>query len=372
MKELFNLKSINFRKTGVLSAIFLFGMTLFLNNSFPASASAQSVLSIAKGGTNANSAQSAQINLGRTDTISSSSTDNQFPSSKAVYDYINLQFPEFIALGTNGDYIYSHDGLVWSKPKKISNAESINWQNSIYGGGQFIAVGDSGKVSTSKDGTKWTNAVSVPSAESTNFRSITFGNNYFLATTQSGIIVKCLITNDCSVNSNWSTTFSGYTYGAQSIAFGNGRFWGSHEANFLSTNNGESWSNYAWPDGTGWSTTIFYGLGFFWAGGDNNVAKCPEGSTTWVNTGEKFYPISGTTDGKQTIVMTSGFSNISYSKDSGNSFTHINISSPIRQVVYKDGNFWGIATDEISYSPDGITWQSVALPSGSWKTLAVK
>jgi hypothetical protein len=123
MKELFNLKSINFRKTGVLSAIFLFGMTLFLNNSFPASASVQSVLSIAKGGTNANTAERAREKLGITDTVDLNSNNNQFPSSKAVYDFIeialaggkissdNINFGPHVTSWAGGDLIYKDSDL---------------------------------------------------------------------------------------------------------------------------------------------------------------------------------------------------------------------------------------------------------------------
>ncbi|MDR3152409.1 MAG: glycoside hydrolase [Bifidobacteriaceae bacterium] len=367
-------KNNNSKKIGVLGIILIFGSICFVNTPAISNASAsQSVLNIAKGGTNANSAESAQINLGRTDSISSNSTDNQFPSSKAVYDYINLQFPEFAALDTSGNYIYSHDGLTWSEPKQIANGPS-RWLTATYGGGQFIAAGSTGKITTSKDGITWTEAVTVPGAESISLESIAFGNNYFLVS-GNGIIARCLITTDCSISGNWSVVFSGRTYGPRYIAFGNGRFWASWEANFLSTNNGESWTMYGWPSGTGWSSTIFYALGYFWTDGDNSLAKCPEGSTTWINTG--FFTdingwTSGSTDGNQTIVM-SRPNIIAYSKDSGNSFTTINVSdTEIYQLAYKNGFFWGITNNKILYSSDGITWQSKALPSGTWLALAVK
>jgi hypothetical protein len=49
--------------------------------------SATSPLPIAKGGTSAKSAADARTNLGMTTSVSESSTDNEFPSSRAVFSY---------------------------------------------------------------------------------------------------------------------------------------------------------------------------------------------------------------------------------------------------------------------------------------------
>jgi uncharacterized protein (TIGR02145 family) len=116
-------KNNNFKRAGVLGIIFFFCLTYLLNGSFSANASiSQSILSIAKGGTNANSVQSARINLGLTNSINYNSTDNQFPSSKAVYDFIekaisgnistdNINFSPTTTNWTGGDLIYKGPGL---------------------------------------------------------------------------------------------------------------------------------------------------------------------------------------------------------------------------------------------------------------------
>jgi uncharacterized protein (TIGR02145 family) len=118
------MKFLKLKKLGILGIITLFGISTFISNYSISSyaASSSSILPIAKGGTNANNAESAQINLGRVDTISSNSTDNEFPSSKAVYDYIkyalignlslnNINFTSIITNWTGGDLIYKSSEL---------------------------------------------------------------------------------------------------------------------------------------------------------------------------------------------------------------------------------------------------------------------
>ncbi|MDR3116559.1 MAG: hypothetical protein LBT91_01820 [Bifidobacteriaceae bacterium] len=108
--ELFNIKTVNelfkskkiwwqnvitpkkhaFKKVGIWGIIFLFGTAAFISgfsvNSYAASSS--TVLPISRGGTNANTAAQAITNLGKVDALSASSTNNQFPSAKAVYDQL--------------------------------------------------------------------------------------------------------------------------------------------------------------------------------------------------------------------------------------------------------------------------------------------
>ncbi|MDR3116392.1 MAG: hypothetical protein LBT91_00925 [Bifidobacteriaceae bacterium] len=84
------IRKLGIRKLGVWGIIFLFGTVAFISgfsiNSYAASSS--TVLPISRGGTNANTVEDAQTNLGKVNTINSKSTDNQFPSSKAVYNSI--------------------------------------------------------------------------------------------------------------------------------------------------------------------------------------------------------------------------------------------------------------------------------------------
>ncbi|MDR3151972.1 MAG: hypothetical protein LBT85_00670 [Bifidobacteriaceae bacterium] len=149
-----NFRNNNFRKIGILGIIFFFCLTYFLNNSFPANASSQSVLNIAKGGTNANNMELAQKNLGRIDSISYNSTDNQFPSSKAIYDYIqhalygnlsidNTNFSPTVTNWTGGDLIYKSSELSTTAANNKIKIDDVNCATSGQGYTNNSAAGDS-------------------------------------------------------------------------------------------------------------------------------------------------------------------------------------------------------------------------------------
>ncbi|MDR3152384.1 MAG: hypothetical protein LBT85_02870 [Bifidobacteriaceae bacterium] len=235
---------LNFRKTGILSVIFLFGITLFLNNSFPANASSQSVLSIVKGGTNANNITSAQKNLGLTNSIGYDSTDNQFPSSKAVYDFIdyclqnNECAPYFLLAGSDGKVstcLTSKDCSVsssWTPAVQISG-QSDNWMETAVSNSQLIVAGANGLISKCEKrsgcstSNNWTSASSISNAPSIWFGA-TWGNGQFIVVGQQNKISRCIDTVDCSQGSNWSAPItppnsvaSGYFYGVKHISNGN-------------------------------------------------------------------------------------------------------------------------------------------------------
>ncbi|MDR3127899.1 MAG: hypothetical protein LBT99_01035 [Bifidobacteriaceae bacterium] len=77
------------RKIGIIFCLFLFGVVTFISDNLAQvnAASSSTVLPMAKGGTGANSASQALINLGKVNSINANSTDNQFPSAKATYNY---------------------------------------------------------------------------------------------------------------------------------------------------------------------------------------------------------------------------------------------------------------------------------------------
>ncbi|MDR2748302.1 MAG: hypothetical protein LBB10_00145 [Bifidobacteriaceae bacterium] len=82
---------IKLQKVGTIITVLLFGLICAIGGYELRSStdSASSPLPVSKGGTGANSAQGAQTNLGMKTSVSESSTDTEFPSSKAVYNYAN-------------------------------------------------------------------------------------------------------------------------------------------------------------------------------------------------------------------------------------------------------------------------------------------
>jgi uncharacterized protein (TIGR02145 family) len=147
------MKILKLKKLGILSTICLFSITLFLNGLISANASvSQSVLGIAKGGTNANSVESAQINLGRTDSISFNSTDDQLPSAKAVYNYIqriygnlstdNTNFSSAVTNWTGGNLIYKNSRLSTTAADNKIKIDGVDCTTSGQGYTTNSAAGD--------------------------------------------------------------------------------------------------------------------------------------------------------------------------------------------------------------------------------------
>jgi hypothetical protein len=85
------LKRLKLKNIGVFLCVAIFGIISFTGGmNFEKNAIGQSSLSVLspnKGGTGSRSIEEIRTNLGFSTTLSSASTDEQFPSSKAVYDY---------------------------------------------------------------------------------------------------------------------------------------------------------------------------------------------------------------------------------------------------------------------------------------------
>ncbi|MDR3116850.1 MAG: hypothetical protein LBT91_03365 [Bifidobacteriaceae bacterium] len=244
MIRLFITKKKIFRKMGILSGVFLFGTTCILNGLVSANASSQSVLGIAKGGTNANTVKSAQKNLGLIDIVSSDSTDSNFPSSKAVYNFINYCIqnngctPYFLLAGsrgkiskcsTNKDCSISSS---WTTAVQISG-QSGDWMETAVSSSQFIVAGANGLISKCEKSSgcstssNWTPSSSISNAPSI-WYGATYGNEQFIVVGTQNKISRCLDTVDCSQGSNWSAPITppnsvanGYFYGVKHISNGN-------------------------------------------------------------------------------------------------------------------------------------------------------
>jgi hypothetical protein len=175
--KVLKLKKFNIRKLSVLGIIFLFAITLFLNGSISANAgSSQNVLGISRGGTNANTVVGAQKNLGISEVVDANSLDSQFPTSKAVYDYINFIISEKpVALTTTGEIIGQKDNGDWAIISKVTNDTSYGWVSLAFGNGLYLAVANKSNkawISSSKNGISWSEPKEMPG-----FADSTYGYN---------------------------------------------------------------------------------------------------------------------------------------------------------------------------------------------------
>ncbi|MDR3116872.1 MAG: hypothetical protein LBT91_03480 [Bifidobacteriaceae bacterium] len=73
------------------AVIFLLGFVSFMSGFILTANAANNTtyLPITRGGTGAGTVPDAQTNLGKITSITSSATESQFPSAKAVYDFVN-------------------------------------------------------------------------------------------------------------------------------------------------------------------------------------------------------------------------------------------------------------------------------------------
>ncbi|MDR3116786.1 MAG: hypothetical protein LBT91_03000 [Bifidobacteriaceae bacterium] len=247
------MKFLKFRKLGILSIICLFSAALFLNGLISANASiSQSVLGIVKGGTNANTVEEAQTNLGKINDIVENNSDTKFPSSKAVYDFVDFALNEkFIALGGTGasSYLaYSKDGIVWSQIANQNDFICANVSDTCgleFGDNKYVIIGPSG-TKISKAGMFWSGL--FPMEDSLNFATMKYGENKFVAITTAGIPY---ISSDGQTWSQGNTTGVG---AAQGLVFGDGKFV------VVGSNSRINWSN----DGYNWQTPITIGSGSTW------------------------------------------------------------------------------------------------------------
>ncbi|MDR3152012.1 MAG: hypothetical protein LBT85_00910 [Bifidobacteriaceae bacterium] len=281
-----NLKNNKFRKIGILGITLIFGSICFINTPAVSNASAQSVLGIAKGGTNANTVIGAQQNLGITNTVDAKSTNNQFPSSKAVYDYINFGSIDKITIGggegsvaqclvstnclekknwkqgvidttqnwwtiqyqkENSKYFMTgptgglvtgcsnsldcSDAANWSTPKSVPGIYGAYMPTVSYGNSKFIAVGSQTITGCDanldcSDANNWAPQTKLSGIDDQMIGSA-YGDGYFIVDGRKSKVTGCLASTDCSINSNWSTAEDipgASTTEYRGIAFGEGKF----------------------------------------------------------------------------------------------------------------------------------------------------
>jgi hypothetical protein len=142
-----NWNKFTFKKLGAILCLFLFGVVAFTSGNLTQvnAASSSTVLPVTKGGTGANSASQALINLGKVNSINANSTDDQFPSAKSVYDSTDKVYSTVFPVNTedfnnplannpgNGSYAYLlRAGHIVSLSVNITSKKALTSSNELY------------------------------------------------------------------------------------------------------------------------------------------------------------------------------------------------------------------------------------------------
>jgi hypothetical protein len=364
-------RNINFKKIGILGITLIFGSICFMNTPIASNALAQSVLSIAKGGTNANSFESAQKNLGKINSIILNNTDNTFPSSKAVYDFIDFSLnKKFIAFGSadNDSYFsYSQNGIDWSEPSISDDFKCIKGGDRCgisFGDNKYVIIGPSGSR-TSKAGMFWSE---IQTLENDGFASLKYGNNKFVALAASGLIYTSVD------GQNWTKgSTTGMPMGA-GLTFGDGKFVAVGTENKINySTDGLNWlSSPIIVDGAAGWREVAWGGGKFVTVGLNSFTSTSTDAVTWTAPAKTQESAQGNLisitygDGKFVAVGGGGANNsgLFYYSEDGQSWS----ISP-NNYQYTDTNWNEVTWDgekfvvvgyygKTSYSYDGITWSN--------------
>jgi hypothetical protein len=382
------LKNSNYKKMKILGIILIFASMYFVNTSAISNASvSQTILGIGKGGTNANTVENAQTNLGRTDTVDCTNTDSQFPSSKAVYDYINnaLDGKKYVAITIGGKIATSTDGSYWRCGPDIPNdtGDTILWQTVSYGNSMFLAAGANGTentstasyISTSKDGIIWTSALKMTTPKGVFTSQFAFGN--FIMAGMGGYIMTSpdglTFTKQSITNQVWRT----------SVLVAEKMLLGSIYLNQISyTTDGSSWSSpLATCDTPNSIRRLTFGNGIYISQGDGigfttstdliNWSSCPY--DTQYNFSQKVF---GNVNGENKFLAIHNETGVVYTSSNGIDWQPgATISglagSGSTYIYYENNKFLVFKNNKFTYSNDGVNWATLTALSGFTQPYAI-
>ena len=218
--------------------------------------------------------------------LSSSSTDTQYPSAKCVYDELDAK-QDVLTAGNSISITSGSGGFDYENPTTTST--NINFSKIIYDGSKYIGVGTLETIATSTDGSTWTTVNTVNNGKT--LKDIAYGNNKYVAVGYNGVFYTS------SDGTTWTKSIVQGKYGEEGeeedvnvywycVAFGNNTFvaCGYYDGNtYAIADNGSSWSSsnvsLISSDFQGISCLIYDGTQFVVADGYGSFGTSSGGST---------------------------------------------------------------------------------------------
>jgi hypothetical protein len=115
--------------------------------------------------------------------------------------------PGYVAVGSNGQVVFSQDGLGWiAVPTPLTQV----LRGVAYGDGKYVAVGEDGQIGVSSNGLQWAVDQNVPTVE--DLRSVAFTGDAVIAVGDYGQVLRS--TNGV----NWTLVLSGAQQQLSSVA----------------------------------------------------------------------------------------------------------------------------------------------------------
>jgi hypothetical protein len=299
--------------------------------------------------------ESAQKNLGLTDSISYNSTDNEFPSSKAVYDFIEeaISPGEFVVTATSRVYVSNNK---FAFEKTYENSDITVLRNIVFGGNKrFVAVGEKGVIIYSNDAINW-NKAEIPSGLASDYMtSIAWGQNKFSAMTNMGEI----ITSDDGIN--WSSMINVGITPTYNLIYANNKWVVVGDSQIAVSQDLTNWT-VAFSGGTGFRA-VTYGAGKFIVGGKSQILYSYDG-LNWTLAFSAFSSMLHGLTYSKTMKMYVGVGFQSdegfYSSDGINwTVTQLPALTNWNNVTYGANKFVAVGGNNIIYSYDGINWTKI-------------
>jgi photosystem II stability/assembly factor-like uncharacterized protein len=276
--------------------------------------------------------------------------DNFFESKYSALLNISYGDGAFVAVGTDGMIVYSHDyGKTWKKG--ISENIDTDWGTTTirgvtYGGQRFVVVDDNGGVYYSSDNGQTWNESKLPDIAPVPLLSVIYGNGSFVAGGWDGTIIYSE-----DQGNNWSlgdSAFESERTAIIDIAYGNGCFIAIADFNTVlkSTNKGKTWgvmnTPLAFDRSQNIKYIIFTGYDFLITTREGTIYSSSNDGQTWKELAklEINYPRISYSDNCLAVIGLDG--KTAYSTNNGQKWVY----SDVTKMFSEDSevkSFYGIA-----------------------------